>query len=213
MRFLRVFRHATTTTTTITIAPSSRARTHGEQSASSQSHAKPISATPHRSAFFFYLLRGGRRGSPPPRSLCSADFNGNPRPSPFSFSFLVAHGRSLMVGWKMRRRKRKRRRREVFEVRKSGSPVRDPAAWMGFMSFPRQRPSARAAPSSTPAAGDMHIRHTFRNKSHSSYTKDIRTLSHLRCFKPDVLNQTFKGQIVKLINIHFRLYLKFYFLL
>lgn len=57
---------------------------------------------------------------------------------------------------------------EVFEVRKSGSPVRDPAAaWMGFMSFPRQRPPARATPSWTSVAGDIHIRYAFRNKTPS----------------------------------------------
>lgn len=44
---------------------------------------------------------------------------------------------------KMRRRRRWcRRRREAFEVRKSGSQLA-PAAWMGLMAFPRQRPSSR----------------------------------------------------------------------
>lgn len=37
-------------------------------------------------------------------------------------------------------------------------PDRDPAAWMGFMSFPRQRPSTRAASSSEPAVGELYIR-------------------------------------------------------
>lgn len=67
---------------------------------------------------------------------------------------------------KMRRRSR---RKEAFEVMEIWVPARNPAAWMGFMAFPRQRRRPEGTSSSVAAAKKGSFRFLLQNKGQNHF--------------------------------------------